>query len=358
VRRLLTLSLLACLLPGVLGGALLLLYQYRQGQQQLERGTLHTARALMQAVDNHLLRAQAVAQTLATSDALAAGDFARFHRQAREAVASSGLATNILISDESGQQLVNTAREFGTPLPRRVDLHNVQQVFATGEPVLSDVVIGSVHKRPVVGIDVPVRISGRITYCLAIGILPQHFNALLAAQRLPADWIVGVFDSVGTTIGRSHAPDQFVGRQASADLLQAMARAPEGVVQARTIEDIEVLSSYTRSPLTRWQVAIGIPRQALAAGLYRSLALLGLGLAALVGIGVLCWQPGSWEAESRAPSRPSPRRPAPWAAAKPCPSPRSMSVRQPKSRRPWWGRASCCGSATRRWRRTWPKRCA
>ncbi len=287
MRRLLALSLLACLLPGVLGGALLLLYQYRQGQQQLEDSTLQTARALMQAVDYHLMRVQAIAQVLATSDALAAGDLARFHRQASQAVALSGLATNIVLSDESGQQLVNTAREFGTSLPRRVDPQLVQRVFATGEPVLSDVFIGGVLKRAVVGLDVPVRINGRIAYSLGIGILSQHFNALLAAQRLPADWVVGVFDSVGTTIGRSHAPEQFVGRKASPDLLQAMGRAPEGVLHARTIEGIEVLSAYTRSPVTRWQVAIGIPRQALAAGLYRSMALLGLGLVALLGTGLV-----------------------------------------------------------------------
>jgi hypothetical protein len=93
VRSVLTLLVLSCLLPGLLGAIILLTQQYRQGRQQLEQNTLQTARALAQAVDNHVFRARAIAQVLAASEALTTGDLVKFQRQAQEAVTASGLAT-------------------------------------------------------------------------------------------------------------------------------------------------------------------------------------------------------------------------------------------------------------------------
>lgn len=91
VRAFLLWLVLACLLPGVLGASALLAYQYRQTREQIEKTTVLTARALMQAADNHLRMAQAVAQTLAHSQALRDGDLAGFHARAREAVRDAGL---------------------------------------------------------------------------------------------------------------------------------------------------------------------------------------------------------------------------------------------------------------------------
>ena len=170
VRSVLTWLVLSCIVPGLVGAGILLVQQYRQGRQQLELNTLQTARALSQAVDSQLLRAQAIGQVLAASPLLAAGDFAGFHQQARETVAASGFVTNVLVSDDSGQQLVNTATEFGKPLPKRADPLRVQPVFDTGQPVITGVVIGGLLKRPVIGIDVPVRAGGRVAYSLGVGI--------------------------------------------------------------------------------------------------------------------------------------------------------------------------------------------
>ena len=82
VRRVLLWLALACLLPGVLGAAALTAYQHQQSRQQVEHHTLLTARALVQAVDHHLLKVQAAAQALSNSEALARGDLAAFHRTA------------------------------------------------------------------------------------------------------------------------------------------------------------------------------------------------------------------------------------------------------------------------------------
>lgn len=278
---------LACLMPGIIGAAGLFIFQYREGLAQRENDMIRTARALVQAVDNHLLRAQAITQTLSAADTLARRDFARFHLRARNALMLSGLATNIVLRDEAGRQILNTAIEFGKPLHPQAAPEQVKGVFATGKPMISQVFIGPVLKRPIVSVDVPVVIDGRIEYALGVGILPDHFNALLKAQRLPPNWVAGIFDNTGTIAGRTHLPEKFVGNKASPRLLQAMGASPEGSLEATTQEGIPVQTFYSRSPVTQWGVAIGIPMRTIETDLLETLSLLALGVAILLVIGLL-----------------------------------------------------------------------
>lgn len=278
---------LACLMPGVLGATGLFIYQYRQGRAQQEKDTIQTARALVQAVDNHLLRAQAVVETLSVSEELAKRDFAAFHQQARQAVALSGLGTNIVLRDEAGMQILNTAVEFGKPLHAAPAPEQVRGVFATGKPTISRVFVGPVLKRPIMSVDVPVIINGKTSYALGVGILPQHFHALLKAQGMPSDWVAAVLDHTGTIAGRSHLPERFVGNKATPGLLQAMMMSREGAIEATTQEGIPVQTFYSRSPITHWGIAIGIPLRKIELTLLRTLSLLAMGVAALFGISLV-----------------------------------------------------------------------
>jgi diguanylate cyclase (GGDEF)-like protein len=299
VRTFLICLVLACLLPGVIGATLLFHYQYQEGRSQLGKNTRQTARALVQTVDSHLHKAQAVAQALSTADSLTRHDFARFHQRAREAVALAELGTNVVLRDEAGRQLLNTAVDFGRPINFQAAPEQVRNVFATGKPTVSDVFIGPVLKRPLISVDVPVIINGKVPYALGVGILPEQFNALLKAQGLPSDWVAAVFDRTGTIVGRTHSPERFVGHKGSPELLQSMRQSPEGSLETTTVEGIFVLSSYSLSPTTHWGVAIGIPRQSLEGALVRTLSLLVGGVAALFGIGlVLAWFMGGRIARS------------------------------------------------------------
>ncbi|HJW25096.1 MAG TPA: PAS domain S-box protein [Rhodocyclaceae bacterium] len=293
VRTFLAWLVLACLLPGVIGAIALFIYQYREGRAEFERSTIQTARALVQAVDHHLLRVQTLALILAADEALARQDFARFHRHAREAIALSGLATNIVVRDRSGRQLVNTAIDIGRPLLATPAPEQVRGVFETGRPTISDVFIGPVLRRPVMSVDVPVFIDGKVAYAVGAGILPEQFNAILQAQNLPPDWIAGVVDRTGTLLGRTHAPETFVGQKATDELLRRLQASPEGSLPVTTGEGTPVLAFYSRSAVTGWGVLIGVPRQALNAAFGWEFALLALGVAALFGVGlILAWLMG------------------------------------------------------------------
>ncbi len=278
---------LACLMPGVLGATSFFVYQYRQGLVQQEKDTIQTARALVQAVDYHLLRAQAVAQALSTADTLARHDFAGFHHDARNAIALAGLGTNVVLRDRAGRQVLNTAIDYGKPLQPQAAPEQVREVFATGKPTISPIFIGPVLKKPIMSVDVPVVINGEIAYVLGVGILTDGFNALLNAQRLPPGWVAGVFDTRGTIAGRTHSPEQFVGYKASERLLQAMMASPEGSVETTTKEGIRARTFYSSSPVTHWRVAIGIPKRMIQLGLLKTLSLLAVGVVILLGVSLM-----------------------------------------------------------------------
>lgn len=83
-----------CLLPGIIGAGSLIFHEYREGRVQLERDTIHTARALVQTVDAQLLQAQVLARTLSTANSLTRGDLQRFHHRARDVMARWGRAAS------------------------------------------------------------------------------------------------------------------------------------------------------------------------------------------------------------------------------------------------------------------------
>src|SRR5712671_787850 len=116
IRFWLTWLVVGCVLPATLGTAFLFTISYQQQRAILERNTIATARALMQAIDAELFGAQSALQVLAASDRLASGDLASFYRQANEALPNMR-GKYVVVTDSSGRQRLNTLKPFGDPLP-------------------------------------------------------------------------------------------------------------------------------------------------------------------------------------------------------------------------------------------------
>jgi len=211
VRAKLAMAFIACTLTSLISFGLLIGHFYGRERDQLERGNIQTARALSLAFDRDLATGRAAALALANSDSLKTGDFAAFHAQAQSVLADFSLGTAFVLTDESGQQLVNTFRPQVETLPRSGNPDLFRQVFATGKPVVSDLFIGAVLHKPLVNISVPVRRDGKVIYALGIVILPERLGRIFAEQRLPANSIVAAFDTKGVIVARSHLPEKFVG---------------------------------------------------------------------------------------------------------------------------------------------------
>ena len=186
--------MLASAAPAVLLTAGLLAYEHQRDRETLERDTIATARALVNAVDRELVAITVAAQVLATSQRAQTGEFAAFYPQAQEVVAKH-IGANVVLSDASGRQVMNTLRPLGEALPIHGNPEQLRAVFATGRPVVSDLYVGGVLRRPLMSVDVPVLRDGRVVYVLSVGEVPDRFRTILREQKLPAGWIGAVFDT-------------------------------------------------------------------------------------------------------------------------------------------------------------------
>jgi signal transduction histidine kinase len=269
----------ASVIPAVLAAALLIGYSYDRQRAFTEDRALDVARALVQAVDRELARNQAALMVLATSPYLTSGDLAAFHRQAREA-----------IRDLPGQQLVNTLRPFGEALPLRASLSQMRGVFETGKPAISDLFAGEVARRPVIALDVPVRRGDQVVFALAMGVFPDRLGEILARQKIPPDWVASILDSQGTIVARTRAAEQSVGQKGSPALVQRMAQAAEGHLEVDTLEGIPVVAVFSRSAVSHWSVAIGIPGGSLANALWTPISMIIVGAVVLLLLGIVMAQ--------------------------------------------------------------------
>lgn len=278
------------LIPGILTGSILAYGIYQTERDRLEQGALQTARALLKAVDAELSRTETTALVLSRSEHLQTGNFSAFYEQANEVLKTTGIGNNYVLSDLTGQQILNTARPFPGPLPRHGNPDQLRQVLETGRPAISDIYIGAVLRKPLFSIDVPVILNGKTTYILSVGLLPEQFNQLLAEQKLPAGWIAALLDSQNTIAARNLNPEQTVGKKATADLQAQISLRSEGTMASQTLEGEPSFISFTRSATSRWTIVMGMTRDVLYENLHYLIAFVVFSfVAVLVGGVVLAW---------------------------------------------------------------------
>ena len=293
IRSRLVLLVMTCVIPASLMAVVLIFYNYQREQVRLVRDSIATTRAMVHAIDSELSSIALAAEVLSTFPHLQSGDIPAFYAHAHS-VEHVLTGNNIVLSDITGQQLLNTLKPLGEQLPRHGNPEQLRKVFETGRTVVSDVYIGGVLQRPVISIDVPVIRDGKVTYDLSIGIRPEHFFKLLSDQRLPPGWIGAVLDSTGAIVARTHEMGRFIGKKASPALVQRMTEVAEDSLESTTLEGIPVLTVFSRSAVSNWTVAIGIPTQDLTRRLRRLLWSLVLGATfLLMGSLAVAWVIGS-----------------------------------------------------------------
>jgi diguanylate cyclase (GGDEF)-like protein len=195
--------------------------------------------------------------------------------------------------DRAFQQRINTLRPFGSDLPP-ISIPQLQQVFKTGQPVTTDMYFGGVSKRSIIAVAAPVHRDGAVIYVLVAGILPERLSGLLSEQRLDADWIGAILDSTGTIVARTHQSERFLATRAPPALLARIADVAESSLEVETVEGIPVTSVFSRSAVSNWTVAIGIPAKILNEELWATLGWLVTGTVIVLLCSIaLAWAIGS-----------------------------------------------------------------
>ncbi len=290
--------------PLVLFSGFLLVRNVKAQARETERLVRDRAHLLAEDVDREVARLIAAAEVLATSESLAVGDFATFHRRAVEV--RDHLGTNVVLRNLTNQQLVNSRVPWGTPLPANSGLIADQRAIATRKPQVSGLIMGGVTRAPLLIVVVPVIRDGDVRFLLSLTITQERLQTIVSPERLPRGWRAGVIDEDGTVIARSHQAEQFVGQSLPAELWAGIRNAPEGIHRAINLEGVSAFQAYSRSGTAGWVVATSVP-QSLMAGPAREtlllfvgggLALFLIGIAAAIGLGRRLMRPVAQLAEA------------------------------------------------------------
>ena len=275
LRLNLWLLVLVCILPGIALCSYLAYANYQLEQQRVARDTELLAGRILADLERELAAIESGLRVLATSEALKAGDLARFHQVARAALKSQSVL-NYILTDRDGRQILNTLRPWGSPLPTGGTPEQIGEVFRSGKTVLSNLFHGPVSGEPIIAMGVPVTDrDGKVVYSLNIGLLPRQLNELFKHHPLPDGWLVAVLDSSGTIVGRSRDAERFVGQAAVPALVSRLQAGQGGTMEALTKEGIPVMTALARSPQWGWGIATGAPKALIEAGMIRLFSWLG-----------------------------------------------------------------------------------
>jgi two-component sensor histidine kinase len=226
---------------------------------------LFSSRTLMNAVDAILSKQVAVAHMLATSPALEADDFATFRLEALRAV--PGLSGGwLVVSDQQGQQLVNTRLPAGAALPQRSanGMELQRKAAETGRAQISGVFTAKSLGSPLVAVDVPVPRTDKPPLALTVVMNPSIFLTLFEQWNLPDGWLAGLIDHNGNFIARSRNHAQTVGQPASESFRRAAAQ-PQGWNEVVSLEGGVMTNVHVTSSMSGWVMGLAAEKSVFEA---------------------------------------------------------------------------------------------
>lgn len=269
--------------PGLIVGGVLSAGIYQNERKNFEETAMQTARALSKAVDSEIFAIRNQALALAKSEHLEANNFYRFWSQAKSVAKATNVGYSIILTDTSGQQIVNTAESF--PLPKQYNSRpeDLLRVKTNNAPFLSEIFVGALLQRPIFTLSVPVTVGDKFQYMLSIGSFPETFNKIFSRQSLDSEWVATLIDRSGNVVARSLHPKETVGEKVPLELFESIEKSKEGGVTIRRLLDgAESFTVYHTSQDTNWTVAVAITHRAILSRLFPLSALVVMCITALM----------------------------------------------------------------------------
>ncbi|MDR3530632.1 MAG: PAS domain S-box protein [Rhodopila sp.] len=257
----LLLLVVASVLPLVGMGAVREYLHYRDDRERTYDNLLTVARGMSVSVERELELHVSALETLATSPALQSGDLAGFDQQAEAFMSRlpAGSTLELETPDLQVVRLYGVAVPPDRPLPHRDPSAAGNQVFDTGQPLVTDLRVGPLSGLQGFSVDVPVFRESRVAYDLLVTLRPPVLQDLIAHQRLPPDIMVSVIDGAGTIVARQPDSDRFIGSKVVPDLWAELRGRSDGITKVRTLDGVQVVAGFTHVAPFNWAVVIGAP---------------------------------------------------------------------------------------------------
>jgi len=267
--------------PAILLMGALVATQYAEGQRRFATQLAAMTRALSLATDRQIGQGQSILQGLAVSPALAEGDLATFEKQARDAVEGRDGWIVLMTRD---RQWINTRIGPGLPTPVAPISSQSWKEMTTGESNVSNL-IPRPGATPIVGVNMPVLVKGKL-FVLGYMQHPASFHALMTAQVFPESWTASIVDRNAALVARSRDQDVMLGKHASTDMREAMARANDGVMRTHTLDGVPAVAAFSRSSTYGWTFIVGVPRSEVDRAVLGSLGPALAGAALMIALAV------------------------------------------------------------------------
>jgi PAS domain S-box-containing protein len=234
------------------------LYQIsRDAHVARDQGLTNTARALALAMDGEVRSWKAALAALTESRSLRPDRMAEFYDEARQfAGTHDGW---IVLTDPSGQQLLNTLRPYGSPLPGTSAPETLQAILQDRKPVVTDLIFGKVAQRHIVAVAMPVVRDGTVRYMLDLSFGPERLSRLLEQQKVPPSWVIGLNDRQNKVVARSVGAEQRVGKLAPAWINTASARADAGLAEGLFSDGRPARAAFQRLHEVPWVLVLAVP---------------------------------------------------------------------------------------------------
>ncbi len=260
---------------------------WQNGQSDARRDLQQMATTLAVALDREIAGSIRELQRIAEFPTLLDEDLAAFHAYARGLVARNEGWDNVVVTDPSGEVLMNAALPLAPRPGLRADLPHILAVVEHGRPEVSDVYQSRRTGERAIGVSVPVVRDGAVHRVLSARLDPAVLSRFVGAQLYRDGAVASVADRHYRVVARNRDAVRFFGHPVTPDLRAALEAQPErGTRRLVTLDGAAVLAAWERMP-SGWTVTIGVPVGVFDTPLRRSFGgLLAFGLVVLA-VGVM-----------------------------------------------------------------------
>ena len=291
IRSQITLLVLACALPTVIGFGAVVAQFYQRERDTLMEDTGQAARLVAAAIDRDLLQGESAARALAGSPSLQSGDLNALRGQAAALLGPQFPAAQFLLSDASGKIVL----QVGAPLPAALaatdNRRRLAPLYAHERVQLSLVGNGA---NAQLAIDVPVRVDRRLAYALTALLKPERLANILRDENIGRHQAMSLFDSEGVIVAQAGGPRQLLGTPAEAPLRTQLRANGNALLAAAAADGTPIYLAFSRSPVSRAIVAIATPQDQALRELLKAVTTVALTMAAvlLAGFSLAWWVGG------------------------------------------------------------------
>ncbi|MBI3229924.1 MAG: response regulator, partial [Burkholderiales bacterium] len=254
VRTLLIWLVVACLLPGSIGVAILFFHISTEQQAQLEKDSVQSTQQLMHAVDEPLQKAKLLAQTLATSTLIPNQQWSALHARAVALFQEEGSGVQMTLTAANGQQLVNSAQPLSAALPKG---NAIPAPPASSNHSSAIYIAFTAQAPPQIKLDTWLTANRQETYLLSIILPLQQIEKILARQHLHSNSTARIFDARHSAV--AHFPADKALPYLDDVLSQRLRRNESGARLRRIGTDDMRVETLQISPQTQWAVVLTHP---------------------------------------------------------------------------------------------------